>query len=834
MRLLSPALLLAAALLLAPAALAQSAATGTVTDAATGAPLAGVNVAVEATTFGAATDAEGRYAIGDLRPGAYTLVASAVGFGTERARVTLAAGETAVVDFALRERPMDIGELVVTARETLTGGPGGIRDLPGSAHYLGPEELDAFADTDVLRALRAVPGVNIQEEDGYGLRPNVGLRGTGAERSEKITVMEDGVLIAPAPYAAPAAYYFPTLGRMDGVEVRKGASQIKYGPYTTGGALNLLSRPIPAEPSAFFEGFLGEDDARNLHLWAGNSWRNVGFVVETYQANVQGFKRLAGFEDADTGFDKADYLAKLRVNTDPTAPVYQALTLKLSRTDEVSNETYLGLTESDFAATPFLRYAGSQEDQMNADHTQAQLRHVAVFSPSLDLTTTAYRNTFARNWYKLDKVSDGLLDDQDDGEFVDAKASISSILDRPDAFANELALIRGERSEGALYVKANNREYLAYGVQSIAGFSFDAGPVGAEAEVGLRWHRDEMDRFQWVDGYAMQDGVMTLASEGTPGTDSNRIEQAEAVAAFAQADLGVGRLTLTPGLRVEHVTLSRDDFGKADPERTGADLKVRENTVTAVIPGLGASYEVTPAFVAFGGVHRGFAPPNSKEGVEPEQSVNYEVGARYDTPALSVQAAAFLNDYENLLGSDLAAAGGGGTTDLFNGGAARVLGLEVAASADLARAFRLIGLRLPARLAYTLTDAEFRNAFDSEFGPWGTVAVGDALPYVARHQATATLGAEWRRYGVEARAFYVGQMRTEAGQGAIPEGTEIEPHLVVDLAADVEVGRYAGVGTTAFASVRNAFDEVYVAARRPAGLRPGLPRTFLVGLRTEF
>ncbi len=825
---------LVTALLLPLAASAQPAAlTGTVTDATTGRPLFGVNVAVEATAFGTATDPAGRFVIGDLRPGRYTFIASAVGFRTERRRVGLAPGETAVLDFALEEQPLDIGEVVVTARETLTGGPGGLGDLPGSVHYLGPEQLRAFADTDVLRALRAVPGVNVQEEDGYGLRPNIGLRGTGSERSEKITVMEDGVLIAPAPYAAPAAYYFPTLGRMDGVEVRKGASQIKYGPHTTGGALNLLSRPIPSEPSGYAEGSLGEDDARNLHLWAGNSWRNVGFVVETYQANVAGFKRLAGFEDADTGFDKEDYLAKLRLNTNPTAGVYQALTLKLSRTDEVSNETYLGLTEADFARTPFLRYAGSQEDQMRAEHTQLQLRYVAVFSDRLDLTTTAYRNAFARNWYKLDKVSDGLLDDETGGELVDQKVSISSILDRPDAFADELALLQGALNDGRLaagrlYVKANNRAYLSTGVQSIAGFSFDAGPVAAEVEAGLRWHRDAMDRFQWVDGYAMRDGRMERVAEGTPGTDSNRIERAEAVAAFAQSDLGAGRLTLTPGLRVEHVTLSREDFGTADPERTGTNLEERRNTVTALIPGLGASYEVTPALMAFAGVHRGFAPPSSNEGVRPEESVNVEVGARYDVPALSVQAAAFVNAYENLLGSDLAAAGGTGTSDLFNGGAARVLGVELSANADLAQP--LGGLRLPARLAYTFTDAEFRNAFESEFEPWGTVAVGDALPYVARHQATASLGAEWSRYGVETRAFYVGPMRTEAGQGTIPDDRAIDAHLVVDLAADVFVGR----GATVFASVRNAFDEVYLAARQPAGLRPGLPRTVIVGLRTSF
>ena len=793
--------------------------------------LPGVNLALEATTFGAATDADGTYRLANVPVGRYTLVASSLGFETVRQTVLVREGETTVADFVLNESPIDIGEVVVTARETLTGGANGVRDLPGSAHYIGPEGLRRYADGDVHRVLREIPGVNIQEEDGYGLRPNIGLRGSGAERSSKITLMEDGVLIAPAPYAAPSAYYFPTTGRMSGVEVRKGSSQIKYGPYTTGGALNLISTPIPSTFSGYAEGFVGENRARNVHAYVGDTYRNVGFVVETHVANVQGFKNLIPFEDANTGFDKQDYLAKLRLNTNPNAPVYQAVTFKASRTDEVSNETYLGLTESDFAATPFLRYAGSQLDQMRAEHTQLQARHVAVFSPRFDLTTTAYRNAFSRNWYKLDKVRDGLADDAD-GE--DASVGIASVLDSPEAFADELALIRGAfddpaLADGALYVKNNNRDYLATGIQSIAGLALDLGSAHSELEVGLRYHTDEMDRFQWVDEYAIAEGIMNRTAAGTPGTDSNRIESAEAFAGFAQAEVEIGNLTVTPGLRYERITLRREDWGKSDPDRSETP-ETRENAVDVWIPGVGVGYQVSRPLHVFASVHRGFAPPNSKEGVRPEESVNVEVGARFESTVLGVQAAAFVNEYANLLGADLAAAGGGGTTDLFNGGAVRVAGFELAATTDLAPAFSLDAVKLPVRFAYTFTDAAFQTSFESEFEGWGTVAEGDGLPYVADHQLAADLGVEWDRFRFDVRGNYVGAMRTQAGSGEVEAAPHTDARFVLDFAADVKIDGQ----TSVFGSVRNVADAVYVVARRPAGLRPGLPRTFLLGLRTAF
>lgn len=86
--------------------------------------------------------------------------------------------------------------------------------MPGSGTYIGPELLEQFQYTSINETLRQSPGVYVRDDDGYGLFPNISIRGVDTNRSAKLTLMEDGVLTAPAPYSAPAAYYSPTAGRM--------------------------------------------------------------------------------------------------------------------------------------------------------------------------------------------------------------------------------------------------------------------------------------------------------------------------------------------------------------------------------------------------------------------------------------------------------------------------------------------------------------------------------------------------------------------------------------------------------------------------------------------
>ncbi len=790
---------------------------GVVTSDQTGKPLAGANIIVAGTDLRTATDADGRFIIETVPAGPVMLQISRVGFETVTRDLNITESESVQLSVGLAVKPVLLDDVIVN-RTSLVGNRERLFKTPGSAHYISASEMERFEYNDINQSLRDIPGVNIQEEDGYGLRPNIGFRGSGAERSQKITIMEDGVLIAPAPYSAPAAYYFPTVGRMSGIEVRKGSSQIKFGPFTTAGALNMLSTPIPPEFRGQVEFLSGENNARRIHATAGESAPHFGFVAETFQDRVDGFKNLDG--GGPTGYDIKDYMVKLRLNTATDATVYQQVEFKYSQTDEISNETYLGLTDADFAETPYRRYAGSQKDVMDADHEQFQVRHFAKPSDRFDVTTTFYRNVFTRNWYKLDRVRGS-----EDGSNV----SIGSILADPETYAAEYAVIAGDAGShaNALTVKSNNRQYYSMGLQSVAGF--DLGRHSVEA--GIRYHEDEMDRFQWNDEYRMTDGVMMLTLAGTPGTESNRIAQAQAWAAFAEARLSFDKLTVVPGLRFETMNLSQDDYGKSDPGRTGSDLSSRENDVDVLIPGVGIDYRFSEAVSGFSGVHKGFAPPGSTPGTEPEESINYEAGLRYRDDALTAQTVVYFNNYTNLLGADLAAGGGTGSGDLFNGGDVDVKGLELSAAYDIASHLDTpAGLSVPVSVAYSFTDANFQNAFESSFGPWGTVEEGDELPYVARHQLSLGADVAKERFRISANGTYKGKMRTKAGQGSYDDTEATDAHLVLDLAGEYSVTSLVKV----FGGIRNVLDETYIAARRPAGVRPGLPRTLTIGLKTGF
>lgn len=711
-----------------------------------------------------------------------------------------------------------LGSIVVTANREDAGKAG------GSVQRLDADDLRTFSYGDINRILRQVPGVSIQEEDGFGLRPNIGIRGSGTDRSARIVVMEDGILASPAPYAAPAAYYFPRIARMSATEVAKGPAAIKYGPSTIGGALGFFSTPISEKPVGEMSGqgevLAGNFGGARVHGALGG-WQSLGGGIEA-GAMIEGlYEHSDGFKRIDsggaTGFRINDFVAKAGLRSSDSRHVVE---LKFQTYDERSNETYLGLTLADFAASPNRRYNASQRDVMNVAHSTYQLTWRSRFSDALDLTTIAYRTDTARSWYKLQDVRNAANT---------GWSSLADVLANPAANPLQFADLTGVDGftgrAGALRVRDNNRVYQATGVQSVLGANFTTGPAAHRLEVSARYHEDFEDRLQQEDRYRMVDGRMVLASAGARGTQDNRRGDARAWAFFAQDRIEAGPVVLTPGLRYETIELQQTRWAAGDLSRA-VPTAVATRRVDVFIPGVGATVRLADMVSLVGGAHRGFAAPAPGSTIDPETSWNYEAGVRLGRGAWSMEAIGFINDYGNLVGT---CTGSTGVTcdlgDQFSGGEADARGVEVSGryTAALGGAWRV-----PLALAYTYTRARFDTTFVSDF--FGDVTRGDRLPYLPPHQLTLTAGIDAGRARLNATVNHVSRTRGFAGSGAIPAAERIDARTVVDLSGEVDIVP----GVSAYATVQNLFDETYNVAFSPAGARPGAPRLALAGFRARF
>ena len=705
----------------------------------------------------------------------------------------------------------------------LASGASGLDEVPGSLHLITTKELKRFSYTDPLRTLRTVAGVNLTEEDGFGLRPNIGLRGSGTERSSRITIMEDGILITPAPYTASAAYYFPSIARMSSVEILKGSSQIAFGPQTSSGAINLRSTQIPVSSKGSIAMTTGSFGNRSIHVNAGSSKTTAkgtfGYLIEFLEIGSDGFKILDN--DGLTGFNKSDRLVKLNWSSPLIASVKQSFELKLADVNESSNETYLGLSEEDFSRSPFRRYAASAQDVMDTHQSQVVLSHKLTPSNNLEFTTDIYRTTFHRNWYKLDRAIDS----------TGATVNLDAILESPEEYTQVYSYLKGSStSEGAgLDVKANNRNYFAEGVQSRLIYTFGKSETKNRIILGARLHRDGVDRFQWRDRYSMDNGNMNLVTPGVHGTAGNRVESATALATYLRATIHLGDFTLTPGLRNEKIAFERYDYGSSDLDRLG-DGDYRINNVSVLLPGLGLNYNVSSSLDIFAGIHRGFIPPGSRPETNPELSINSELGLRYSHRYISSQLVVFSNNYSNLLGADLNASGGTGSGDLFNGGSALANGIEFELAVDPFTDGPFDYLSMPIRLAYTYTNATFTNAFDSDFGAWGDVEVGDALPYLAPHQLSIITSFEHKKLAIDISGRYTSAMRTVAGQGNLLSSNSTDSSIIFDSGIRHNVSNNLNINL----GVTNLLNGTYVVARRPYGLRPNMPRALRLGVSANF
>lgn len=691
-----------------------------------------------------------------------------------------------------------------------------IPELTGSAHVIDQEELERFEQDDIHRVLQRAPGVYVRAEDGFGLRPNIGIRGASSDRSKKITLLEDSVLLGPAPYSAPAAYYFPIVTRMTGVEVFKGPAAIQHGPQTIGGAINLLTRSIPADSEGEIDLAAGMYGYGKAHGWWGASSKHWGVLLEGAHLQSSGFKDLGGNARIDnTGFDKNELMGKVRYKTAPDAAVYQQLDLKLGYANETSYETYLGLTREGFEEDAFQRYAATQRGKMDWWRTQIELSHLVSFSPEVELRTTAYRHDFERAWEKLNRFAGG--------------RSLDAIVSNPTGGnAVFLEVLRGNQDsftdEQTLLVGTNDRRYVSQGVQTTLNWRLETGPVTEEIELGARLHYDSIERDHTEDAFLMRSGVLVPAGTDTQQTARNE-GSTLAGAFYLQDEVGIGDLRITPGLRVELISSEFEN-------RIAGEEASRFDAI--LIPGAGIYYQLFPQLGVLAGVYKGFSPvsPGQADSVEPEESINYELGGRFRHDGSRLELIGFLNDYSNIIGecSNRSLRPPLCTPETigqqFNGGEVVIYGLEATAGQAIDGPW---GLTFNVDANYTLTLSEFQQGGITT-PDFGEVDEGDRLPYVPIHRAALIGNVEHARWALSVAARYTDAMRDVAGTGDIPPNRRADARVVVDVSGQY----FLTEADRLYVNIDNIFGETYVASWRPFGARPGKPFQLQVGYKHHF
>jgi Fe(3+) dicitrate transport protein len=676
--------------------------------------------------------------------------------------------------------------------------------LGSTAHAVTRDDLRNSQVFTTAEALRKVSGVNVRDEEGFGLRPNIGIRGLNPTRSTKVLLLEDGIPLSYSPYGDNASYYHPSIDRYERIEVLKGAETMRFGPQTIAGVINYITPNPPQQFGGYVQGTVGNRDYLNGKVNLGGK----GFLLDLTHKEGQGARDNNQHSIDDLNLKWVGQLSDR-----------QAITLRANYYKENSQVTYSGLTENEFRNFGG-RYNPFKNDNFDAERFGLSATHDLDFGGGALLTTNIYAAYFTRDWYRQSsnsvdtlKAGDidctGLVTKRRNGEVIDPATECSGI-------------------QGRL------RDYVTYGIEPRLVATNRLG----ELQIGLKAHFEEQRRVQ---------RNFTTATPQSDFDDSEKnVRETDAYSGYVAQRFDVGDFAITPIARYESISLRREDKNKPRVEK-GSER------VTEFAPGIAAAWNGIKGWTVFSGIHEGFAPPRVEDlisgtgttNADAERSTNFELGVRgKPTDGTSLQATYFRNDFKNLVALGNTGGTFSGSNTIAAQGEALFQGVELSGASQLVGGFF-------GRLAYTwLPTAEQESVFarTAQFPIPATPdkvngsAVGNRLPYAPRHTATLGLGYTSGPFRIEAEAQYIGDQYSDFAETRAPSGADtanpgrgdgrsglLKGYTVVNLATSYKLD----AKTTLLLTAKNLFDREYIVDRT-RGILVGIPLLVQAGVRYDF
>jgi Fe(3+) dicitrate transport protein len=684
------------------------------------------------------------------------------------------------------------------------------RKIPGSVSYLSRQLIDGLQPVSGNEVFRTSPGVHIADEDGPGLRLNLGIRGLDPDRSRSVLILEDGIPVALAPYGEPEMYYTPVMDRMKGVEILKGSGQILFGPQTIGGVINYLSLSPPENFEGKIKSVAGQGGYFNNLIQCGNTIGNIGYQVSLLHKRAEKL--------VNTGFNLSDLTSRLVFNFSEKS----SLTVKTAFYHESSNASYIGLTQTMFDAGNDFFTLMAPDDRLEIRRYSLGLIHQYQVHPSLKVVTTAYAYSTTRNWRRQDFVLNAASNDKP---------------------SHWTGVTWGDESiqGGAVFMRNStgnrNRQFAVAGIQSTVELKYDLFRFSNELKAGLRYHHEGTNE-QRINGtkYNVKSGNLI--------DDEQRSGDAWSFFFQNQTDLSE-RFTLNLGLRTEYFNYSRDIYRgtfRINGVNAVRDTFIgNEGIVKQVIPGAGLNFKVSDKTRIFGGIHTGFAPPRTKDAIsnvgevyelEAEKSINSELGIRSQISRnVFTELTLFSMNFSNQV-IPVSESSGGTGAGLVNGGSTLHRGVEFALVTDISGILKWNTLRIQQQTSLTLTDARFTG--DRFIG--GENLSGNKTPYAPSMLLNTVLSIEHMSGpGCSFVWNSVSEQFTDKINSILPSPDGRSGMIPAYQLLDVNLFYNVWSWNTKFSfSIKNITDERFIVNRRPQGIRVGMPRYFSGGVEISF
>jgi len=681
--------------------------------------------------------------------------------------------------------------------------------VPGSVFVVRQKQMRQIAPVSGNDVLRKIPGLNVVDEEGAGLRINIGVRGLDPDRSRNILVLEDGVPVALNPYGEPEMYFTPVIDKMKAVEVLKGSGQILFGPQTIGGVVNYITQDPPAEESTKLKLQGGQRGFLSSYASYGKTVNNTGFIISYLHKRADNL----GY----TNFRIHDLNAKIKFRLNEKS----FLGLKMGVYDEISNSTYIGLTQTmyDKGGQDFVLMAPN--DRLPVRRYSLSATHQYKISNNVSLQTTGFAYTTTRNWQRQ--------------EFT-ANASA----------ANQTGVVWGNPavSGGAIYMlNANghrNRQFQVMGIEPQLKVNHHLLNGSNALVIGTRFLYEKADE-QFLIG----------RKADARGGDLRDVEEraGNAFSAYIQNTLTLDdRWSFNAGIRLENFDYSRrilrGRFRINGVNNVVADTNlVTSSNTFSLIPGAGISYKASETITLFAGVHKGFAPPRTKDAItaegvaldlNAEKNINYEVGTRIAKGNfLTAEITGFVMNFDNQIIPVSQSSGNSNATGLANGGRTKHQGIEAAIQLEMGKLVQSVHQY---SIGINATYVESKYAADRFIGT-GTSAknvLNNKLPYAPSWILNVNAGAEFKNgfgfrfYGTYTDKQFTDELNTLTASANGLTGL-INHRFVLDASFFWNINPKVNFTV----SGKNLLNERYIVSRRPTGIRVGLDRFISAGFEIQ-